>query len=103
VRVKINSLNLEFQTRECLDPVMVERYYWQLRRGEKLEPVIVYSDGHTRWLADGFHRVRAAERAGRKMVEAEIIRGTFEDMEKRWQEYLNELRRELRRARLRHG
>lgn len=38
-------------------------------------PVIVYNDGKTYWLADGFHRVAAWERIGRQEVPAEVRQG----------------------------
>lgn len=88
---------MEFQTaEEYFDLETIERYYWQLRTGEKLQPVLVYSDGQTRWLADGFHRVRAMQRMGRKTIEVEIVQGTLEDIQKRWNEMNDEIRRNLR-------
>jgi hypothetical protein len=39
----------------------------------------VYFDGTDYWLADGFHRVLAAKRIGRKNIEADVKGGTRED------------------------
>ncbi len=38
-------------------------------------PVVVYSDGETHWLADGFHRIRAAAQAGLEDVPATVYEG----------------------------
>jgi protein gp37 len=43
--------------------------------GAAFPPVTVFSDGHDYWLADGFHRIKAAERIGKETIEAEIQQG----------------------------
>ena len=45
------------------------------------EPLVVFSDGETYWLADGFHRFEAAKRAKRGSVKCEIRDGTVDDAE----------------------
>lgn len=42
-------------------------------------PVVVYHDGRTHWLADGFHRVAAAETAGLSEVNADVRVGGRDD------------------------
>ena len=42
-------------------------------------PVVVYFDGTDYWLADGFHRVGAAQKIGLETIEAEIKDGSARD------------------------
>ena len=42
-------------------------------------PVTVFYDGKTHWLADGFHRVESAKRAGVQAVQADVKQGTQRD------------------------
>src|ERR1019366_2002836 len=41
--------------------------------------VVVFYDGTSYWLADGFHRVRAAEQAGFAEIACELHQGTQQD------------------------
>jgi hypothetical protein len=77
-------------------PETVARYVQALQNGQTIERITVYSDGNSYLLFDGFHRVKAAQILSMKTIEAEIVFGTFSDMEARWQEYLQALREELR-------
>jgi hypothetical protein len=43
------------------------------------EPVTVFDDGDDVWLADGFHRVHAARRAGHEKIQARVLQGTRRD------------------------
>jgi ParB-like chromosome segregation protein Spo0J len=45
-------------------------------------PVTVWFYGTDYWLSDGFHRVAAATRVGKKSIAATIVRGSLEDA--RW-------------------
>jgi uncharacterized ParB-like nuclease family protein len=47
--------------------------------GEPIPPVVLYSDGETYWLVDGFHRVQAARTLGWEEIEAEIVSGTLDE------------------------
>jgi hypothetical protein len=62
------------QPRVCLDDDVVERYaeamvadLWDFRKSSA--PITAFFDGATYWLADGFHRVAAAKKAGLEEVE----------------------------------
>jgi ParB-like chromosome segregation protein Spo0J len=60
--------------RRHLDPTRVLRYAEML---DELPPVTVFElEDHTLLLADGYHRVAAAQRAGRSTVRAEVRSGT---------------------------
>lgn len=69
------------QTRVSLDEQTVSEYAEAMRDGEEFPPVKVYEEpcAGAYYLADGFHRVEAAMRAGYKELEADVVRGTFED------------------------
>ena len=48
---------------------------------DKLPPVVVFDvPGEGRLLADGFHRIAAAERLGRREIDATLRKGTREDV-----------------------
>src|SRR5205085_9681775 len=47
--------------------------------GLRFPPIIVFSDGKDHWLADGFHRVLAAKKAGLTEIAADVRPGTRRD------------------------
>ncbi len=47
--------------------------------GAAFPPIIVYYDTVNYWLADGFHRVAAAQKIDRETIDAEIREGTARD------------------------
>ena len=56
--------------------------YEQLFTGKKWpfdDPLVVFTNGESYWLADGFHRFEAAQRAGRASVSCDIRKGTLQD------------------------
>jgi hypothetical protein len=60
----------------------VEQYRHQAApgyNGEHFPPVVLFFDGTTYWMADGFHRARARERAGFNDIPAEIREGGVRD------------------------
>ena len=58
---------------------VVEDYAERLGEGAAFPPVVVFSDGSSCWLADGFRRLRAFRRAGRAEIEADVYAGTLDD------------------------
>lgn len=83
------------QPRAALDFDAIDDYADAMEDGDKFPPVVVYYDGENYWLADGFHRVKAAWQAGRETIAAEVRSGTLEDA--RWHSFsankVNGLRR----------
>ena len=80
--IKISELDRNgLQTRVALDEQTVNDYAEAMRGRAKFPPVIVFRDGSKRklYLADGFHRVEAAQRAGFKAVKADVKAGAFAD------------------------
>lgn len=53
----------------------VESYAEEMADGAVFPPIIVYFDGATYWLADGFHRYLAAKRINRSSIHAEVQPG----------------------------
>lgn len=80
--IKISELDRNgLQTRVALDEQTVNDYAEAMRGRAKFPPVIVFKDSLKRklYLADGFHRVEAAQRAGFKAVKADVKAGVFAD------------------------
>jgi N6-adenosine-specific RNA methylase IME4 len=67
------------QPRAMLDPSTVEAYADARREGAKFPPVVVFYDGTSHWLADGFHRTAGHEEAGETEIAADIRPGTQRD------------------------
>lgn len=67
------------QARERLDEKLVEQYSEEMSEGDVFPPVIVYHDGSSYWLADGFHRFFAGRKLNNKEIEAEVRQGTQRD------------------------
>jgi ParB-like nuclease family protein len=94
-RLRIERICLDFQPRENLMDDCVAEYVDRMRRRAKIDPVLVCYDGEDYLLKNGFHRVEAALRLGRKTILAEIIPGTRSEMAAEWQSFLAELRADL--------
>lgn len=67
------------QSRVKLDESVIEEYAEAMENGAKFPPVVLFSDKIDHWLAHGFHRKEAAEKAGLTRIEAEIRPGSLLD------------------------
>lgn len=67
------------QSRVQLDWIAVNEYAAAMREGAQFPPVVVFHDGAEYWLADGFHRVRAAEHAELDTIAVDVRQGTRRD------------------------
>lgn len=67
------------QPRAVLDFDAIEDYAEAMSGGVKFPPVAVFYDGDSYWLADGFHRVKAAYAAGFDSVLCEVHQGTIDE------------------------
>jgi hypothetical protein len=94
-RLPIERIRLGFQPRENLIEDRVNEYANHMRHRAKIDPVLVCYDGRDYLLKDGFQRVEAAIRLGRKTILAEIIPGTRAEMEAAWRRYLEALKSNL--------
>jgi hypothetical protein len=53
----------------------IESYADEMNLGAVFPPIVVFFDGTTHWLADGFHRYLAAKRLERPSIVAEVFPG----------------------------
>jgi hypothetical protein len=67
------------QTRAKLNEDTIAEYAEGMTEGVKFPPVVVFGDGNEYLLADGFHRVMAAERNGWREIEADVRKGSKQD------------------------
>ena len=78
LKIKIEELNTrDLQTRAALNEDTVGDYAEAMERGDKFPAVTVFTDGENYYLADGFHRVEALRRIGKKSVVAELQDGDY--------------------------
>ena len=81
VPVPISSIRIDggTQPRATIDVAAVADYMNAMADGASFPPVVVFYDGTSYWLADGFHRIRAAEQAGSDEIACEVYQGTQQD------------------------
>lgn len=63
------------QARADMNQSAIEDYAQAMEAGAKFPPVVLFQDQDTYWLGDGFHRVAAAVKAGKKGIQADIRQG----------------------------
>ena len=79
MKLKINSLDLSFQTRFGLNDETVSEYAELMLDGKTFPPVEVHDISGVLSLVDGYHRIAAITRNGGDEVEANVIPGTRAD------------------------
>ncbi|MBS1853919.1 MAG: ParB N-terminal domain-containing protein [Acidobacteria bacterium] len=67
------------QPRAAINREAVSDYMASMAAGAEFPPVVVFYDGTDYWLADGFHRIQAAENAGHGVIACEVYQGTKQD------------------------
>ena len=67
------------QSRERITEEYVAELADVIKAGKKLPPIEVYGDGGEVWAADGFHRLVAHQRAGKRTIRCNVHRGTKAD------------------------
>lgn len=82
----VKLLNLESigigggtQPRCEIDESLVSDYAEAIEDDVDFPPIIIFHDGTSHWLADGFHRYHAARKVGQTSLPAEIHDGTLRD------------------------
>ena len=80
-QVLVESIRIdgETQSRAAINEETVAEYAEAMKGGAKLPPLTVFFDGTEYWPADGFHRLLAAKRIGRKNILADVKKGSRED------------------------
>ena len=70
------------QPRKILDQAAVEAYAEAMKKGAVFPPVTVFYDGEEYWLADGFHRMSAADDSHKSLRYklGELLRDTSDHM-----------------------
>ena len=73
----LDSINIYggTQTRVKTTDDAIESYADEMTQGTTFPPIVVYFDGTTHWLADGFHRYLAAKRIERPTILSEVYPG----------------------------
>lgn len=67
------------QSRVGISWDVVDEYAEEIKQGAKFPPVTVFYDGQAYWLADGFHRVLAHQKAELKEIAVDLQQGTRRD------------------------
>lgn len=67
------------QPRSALDFAAIDDYAEAMAAGGKFPPVVAFHDGEQYWLADGFHRLKAAFASGFDAIDCELRQGTLKD------------------------
>ena len=67
------------QSRAALSTTTIAEYAESMTAGAVFPPIVVYWDGRTRWVADGFHRVGAHVKLGRDRIACDVRQGTQRD------------------------
>lgn len=76
LRIRDIDADASIDIREHMDETTIQEY---MDIFDRLPPVVVFDTPEGRLLADGFHRLAAAERLGRPEIEAEVRTGTRDD------------------------
>ncbi len=67
------------QSRAAINATTVNEYAEDYKNGANFPPITVFYDGEIYWLADGFHREKAAKKAGLTEIAAIVKQGTRRD------------------------
>lgn len=73
------SFDAGTQVRAAINEHVVADYAERMSEGVTFPPIVLFHDGNTHYLADGFHRFMASQRVGVVEIDAEIRPGTKED------------------------
>src|ERR1041385_9251411 len=73
------TLDDEIQCRESISEATVAEYAEKMLDGAVFPAAVVYFDGSKYWLADGTHRYKGAEKAGKSQLLVEVRAGGRKD------------------------
>lgn len=79
VRVADVVVDAGTQVRAALDEQVVKDYAEAMTAGAVFPPIVLFHDGNQHYLADGFHRLMAAQRIAWRELDADVRAGTKED------------------------
>lgn len=80
-KLSLDAIRLDgdTQARVSLNTDVVTEYAAHLKEGDSFPPVVVFHDGSSYWLADGFHRYMANKQNGAESIECDVRTGTLEE------------------------
>ncbi len=64
------------QSRAEINPLVVDEYASEMKRGDTFPPIDVFYDGTDYWLSRGFHRTAASVQAGFQTSTSRFTKGT---------------------------
>lgn len=67
------------QPRATLDKETITEYAEAMARGDQFPPIVAFGTGASAYVADGWHRVRAAEQVGADAIDVDLRPGGLED------------------------
>jgi len=79
IEISLILTNGGTQPRASLNSELIDEYAEAMSAGAKFPPAIVFYDGTSYWLADGFHRFEAAKKIGSQNIAVDIRQGTCRD------------------------
>lgn len=75
IDIAVLDRNQDRQGRAAKDESVIEEYAERMNEGDTFPPIVVFYDGETYRLADGFLRTEARERAGFQTIKADVKQG----------------------------
>lgn len=80
-KLKLDVIRIDggTQPRAETDQQAVNAYAEDMQGGAAFPPVVVFYDGTDYWLADGFHRYKAAEQIDRAKLDCDVRQGSVRD------------------------
>lgn len=79
INIKAIRIDGGTQSREKLDQTVVDEYAELMKEGTEFPPISVVHDGNEYYLSDGFHRLLAAQKAGKASINCDVLTGTLRD------------------------
>lgn len=77
--LKLLTIDTDVQPRRSINEKTVAEYAEAIENGAKFPPVVVFAEGTTNWLASGFHRYYAHEKADKRSIRCDVRQGTKRD------------------------
>lgn len=80
-KLSLSSITLdpELQPRTTIDQSTIDEYAEEMNSSETFPPIIIFDDGAKKWLADGWHRYFAAQKAGLEEIDVDLKIGSRRD------------------------
>jgi len=75
IPIRFIKVHGAMQARVAMDQGAIQDYAEAMKDGAHFPPVVIFQDADVYWLGDGFHRLEAAQLAGKKNIKSEIRLG----------------------------